>query len=111
MEQKRNVNGNWAIVLENRPEGDFVNENVVNLFKQEVNYMGIFLRSKELIFISSCNNIDKAKLKMELDAFGRILHIKQYICNSKKYIHRDMYKPKFINLRKQNVAMNCTSAV
>lgn len=47
---------------------------------------------------------------MELDAFGRILHIKQYICNSKKYIHRDMYKPKFINLRKQNVAMNCTSA-
>ena len=93
-----------------RPEGDFVNESVVNLFKQEVNYMGIFLLSKELIFISSCNNIDKAKLKMELDAFGRIPHIKQYICNSKKYIHRDMYKPKFINLRKQNVAMNCTSA-
>ena len=43
VEQKRNVNGNWATVLENRPEGDFVNENVVNLFKQEVNYMGIFL--------------------------------------------------------------------
>lgn len=79
--------------------------------KKNVSNAVISLFLKRLDFVPTCNNIDKAKLKMELDAFGRILHIKQYICNSKKYIHRDMYKPKFINLRKQNVAMNCTSAV
>ena len=45
-------------------------------------------------FVPTCNNIDKAKFKMELDAFGRILRLKWHFRNENKYIHRDMFKPK-----------------
>ena len=40
------------------------------------------------------NDIDQAKLKMELEAFGRILRLKWHFCNENKDIHCDMFKPK-----------------
>ena len=36
----------------------------------------------------------KAKLKMELEAFGRMLHLKWHFRNENKGIYRDMFKPK-----------------
>ena len=45
-------------------------------------------------FVSTCNNADKAKLKMELEAFGRMLRLKWHLRNENKDIHRDMFKPK-----------------
>ena len=62
--------------------------------KQNLNDAEISLLSKELNFVLTCNNIDKAKLKMELEAFGRMVRLKWYFRNGNKDIHRDMFKPK-----------------
>ena len=69
IEGEINANGNQAIFVENRLKVNFVSKNVVNLSKRNVNDAEISLLSKELNFVSTCNNIDKAKLKMELKAF------------------------------------------
>ena len=45
-------------------------------------------------FVPTCNNIDKAKFKIELEAFGRMLRLKWHFRNASKDIHRDMFKPK-----------------
>ena len=42
----------------------------------------------------TCNNIDKAKLKMEPEAFNRMLRLKWHFPNENKDIHRDMFKTK-----------------
>ena len=62
--------------------------------KQNLNDEQISLLSKDLNFVLTCNNIDKAKLKMELEAFGRMLRLKWHFRNENKDIHRDMFKPK-----------------
>ena len=36
---------------------------------------------------------NKAKVKMELEAFGRMLCLKWHFRNENKDIHRDMFKP------------------
>ena len=88
------ANGNQAVLLENRLKGNFVSKNVVNLSKRNLNDAEISLLSKGLNFVPTCNNIDKAKLKMELEAFGRMLRLKWHFRNENKDIHRDMFKPK-----------------
>ena len=57
-------------MLNNRLQGNFVSKNVVNLTGSEIS-----LLSKGLNFRTS-NSINKAKLKMELDALGRMLRLK-----------------------------------
>ena len=74
IEGERNANGNQAVLLENRFKGKFVCKTVVNLSKQNPNDAEISLLSKGLNFVPTCNNIDKAKLKMQLKAFGRMRH-------------------------------------
>ena len=65
---ERNATGNQAVLLENRLKGNFVSKNVVNLSKRNLNDAEISLLSKGLNFVPACSNIDKAKLKMELEA-------------------------------------------
>ena len=43
--------------------------------------------------------MDKAKLKMELEAFGRMLRLKWHFRNENKDIHRDMFKGALSGLR------------
>ena len=57
-------------MLNNRLQGNFVSKNVVNLTGSEIS-----LLSKGLNFRTS-NSINKAKLKMEFDALGRMLRLK-----------------------------------
>ena len=94
IEGERNENGNQAVLLENRLKGNFVSRNVVNLSKRNLNDAEISLLSKGLNFVRTSNNIDKVKLKMELEAFGRMLRLKWHFRNENKDIHRDMFKPK-----------------
>ena len=94
IEGERNANGNQAVLLENRLKGRFVIKNVVNLSKRNLNDAEISLLSKRLNFVSACNNIYKAEVKMELEAFGRMLCLKWHFRNENKDIHRDMFKPK-----------------
>ena len=54
----------------------------------------ISLLLKGLNFVPTYNNKDKAKLKMELEAFGGMLCLKWHFRNENKDIHRDMFKPK-----------------
>ena len=86
-EGERNANGNQAILLENRLKGNFVNKNVVNLSKWNLYDAEISLLSKGLNFVPTCNNKDKAKLKMELEAFGGMLRLKWHFRNENKDIH------------------------
>ena len=94
IEEERNANGNQALLLENRLKGNFVSKNVVNLSKRNLNDAEISFLSKGFNFVPTCSNIDKAKLKMELEAFGRMLLLKWHFRNENKDIHRDMFKPK-----------------
>ena len=106
IEGEINANGNQAIILENRLKGKFVSKNVVNLSKRNLNDAEISLLSKE-------HNFVKIKIKMELEAFGRMLRLKWYFCNENKDIHRDMFKSmsKF-NHRHKNATMElCLSSL
>ena len=93
IEGERNINGNRAVVLENSLKNKFDIKNVVNLPKRILNDVGISLLSKELNFVPTCNKIYNAKVKMELEAFGRMLCLKRHFLNENKDIHRDMFKP------------------
>ena len=74
--------------------------------KWNLNDAEISLLSKGLNFVPTCNNIDKAKLKMELEAFGRKLRLKWHFRNENKDIHRDMFKPKSkFNPREKDAAI------
>ena len=93
-EGERNANGNQGVLLENRLQGKSVSNNVVNLSKRNLNDAEIPLLTKGLNFFPICNNINKAKLKMELEVFGRMLCLKWHFRDENKDIHRDMFKPK-----------------
>ena len=94
IEGERSANCNQAVLLENRLKGNFVSKNVVNLSKRNLNDAEIFLLPKGLVIVPTCNNIDKAKLKMELQAFCRMLRLKWHFRNENKDIHCDVFKPK-----------------
>ena len=76
IDSKLNVKDNAAKMLDNRLQGNFASKNVVNLSRRNLTDPEIYLLSKELNFIPTSNIIDKAKLKMELEALGTILRLK-----------------------------------
>ena len=93
-EGEGNANDNQAVLLENRLQGKFVSNNVVNLSKRNLNDAEIYLLSKGLNFVPTSNNICKTKLKMELEVFGRMICLKWHFRNENRDIYRDMCKPK-----------------
>ena len=68
--------GNDVFTLNGRIKGKFVSKNVVNLSKRQLTKVEISLLSKGLKFAPTSNQINKAKLKTELEAYGRILRLK-----------------------------------
>ena len=54
----------------------------------------VSLWSKGLKFVPTSSHINKAKLKMELGAYGRMLHLKWYFRNYEKEFDRNKFKPK-----------------
>ena len=74
------------MLLENRLKGNLVSKNVVNLSKRNLNDAKISLLLKGLNFVPTCNNIDKAKLKMELEAFGRMLRLLRFVMKIRIFI-------------------------
>ena len=85
VEEERNATSNQAITLENKLKGNFVSKNVVNLSKWNLNDVGISPLPKRLNFVLTSNNTDKATLKMELEAFGRMLRLKWHFRNKNSY--------------------------
>ena len=62
--------------MNGRLKDKFLSKNVVNLSIRKLSKSEILLLSKGLKFIPTGNNIDKAKLEMELKQFGRMLRLK-----------------------------------
>lgn len=79
--EERKANSNQATNLEKRLKGNFVSEIVTDLSKWNLNDAEILCCPKD--FVPTRNNLYKAKLKMKLDAFGRILPI-WVLCVSKE---------------------------
>ena len=75
LERKLNVKDNAAKILDNRLQGNFVSKNVVNLSRRNLMGSEISLLTKGFNLVPISNTIDKAKLKTELEALGRILRL------------------------------------
>ena len=57
-------------------------------------------------FVSTSNHISKAKLKMQLKAYGRMLRLKWHFRNDEKEFERKRFKPKSIfNPRNEDAAI------
>ena len=68
-----------ATILNGTLKAKFVSKNVVNLSKRKSSKSEILLLSKGLKFIPTSNTIDKAKLKIEIEAFDRMLQLKLFL--------------------------------
>ena len=86
--------GNDLFTLNERIKGKFVSKNVINLSKRKLTKAEVSLLSKGLKFVPTSNHITKAKLKMELEAYGRMLRLKRYFRNDEKEFDRNKFKPK-----------------
>ena len=67
------VDDNRAKLKNNRLNGKFISKNVINLSQRQQTKSEISLLSKELKLVPTPDRIDKAKLKEELEVFGRKL--------------------------------------
>ena len=66
-----NESENVAMLRGNRLEGKFVSKTVINLSRRKLSSAEIFLLSKGFKFVPTANKIDQAKLKGELEEYGR----------------------------------------
>ena len=101
-----NEEGNEATIVNRKLKGKFVSKNVINLSKRKLSKCEISLLSKGLKFIPTSNTIDKAKLKIELEAFDRMLRLKWFFRDDEKAFNPDKFKPKFtFNPRNKDAAI------
>ena len=56
-------------------ESKFVSKNVINLSRRNLSTAEISLLSRGLKFVPTANKIDQAKLKRELEEYGRNLRL------------------------------------
>ena len=89
-----NVQDNETEMCEGRLKGKFVSKNVINLSKRNLSENEISLLSKGLNFIPTSNKVDVARLKLELEQFGRMLRLKWHFRNDKRDIPINLFKAK-----------------
>ena len=77
-----------------RLEGKFVSKNVINLSRINQPRSEISLLSKGLKFVPSANKIDRAKLKRELEEYGRKLRLMWHFRNDERTLSTDKFRPK-----------------
>ena len=85
-----------------RIEGKFVSKNVINLSRRNLSASEISLLSKGLKFVPTANKIDCAKLKTELEEYGRKLQLMWLFRNDEASFVAYRPKPSF-NPRNKNV--------
>ena len=89
MQGHLNEKSNEATILNGRLKGKFVSQNVLNLPKRKISKSQVSILSKTLKFIPASNTIDKAKLKIKLEAFGRMFRLKWFFRNDEKEFNPD----------------------
>ena len=77
-----------------RLEGKFVSSNVINLSRRNLSEAEISLLSKGLKFVPTANKIDRAKLKTELEEYGRKLRLMWHFRNDEKPFSYEKFRPK-----------------
>ena len=85
-----------------RLEGKFVSKNVINLSRRNLFASEISLLSKGLKFVPTANKIDRAKLKAELEEYGRKLRLMWHFRNDERSFAADRPKSSF-NPRNKDV--------
>ena len=85
---------NTASLNKTRLGGKFVSKNIINLSKRNLSWSEISLLSKGLKFVPSANKIDRAKLKRELEEYGRKLRLMWHFRNDKRTFSTDKFRPK-----------------
>ena len=83
-----------------RLEGKFVSKNVINLSRRNLSASEISLLSKGLKFVPTANKIDRAKLKTELEEYGRKLRLMWHFRNDERSFAADRFRPLTILQRK-----------
>ena len=79
---------------------------VMKMSRQNLTGSEISLLSKGLNFVPTSDTIEKAKLKTELQALGRILKLKRHFRNEENEFDLDQFKPKStFNLRDKDAAI------
>ena len=89
-----NESENVAMFRGNRLEGKFASKNVINLSRRNLSSAEISLLSKGLKFVPTANKIDQAKLKRELEEYGRKLRLMWHFRNDERPFCKDRFKPK-----------------
>ena len=77
-----------------RLEGKFVSKNVINLSRRNLSASEIPLLSKCLKFVPTANKIDHAKLKTELEEYGRKLRFMWHFRNDERSFVTDRFRLK-----------------
>ena len=90
---------NTASLNKTRLEGKFVSKNVINLSKRNLSRSDISLLSKGLKFVPSANKIDQAKLKRELEEYGRKLRLISHFRNDERIFSTDKFRPSLLLIR------------
>ena len=85
---------NTACYKELRLADKFVSKNVFNLSRRNLSPPEISLLSKGLKFVPSANKIDRAKLKRELEEYGRKLCLMWYFQNDERTFTAEKFRPK-----------------
>ena len=95
--EERHDNGNInniATYKGERLEGKFVSSNVINFSRRNLSEAEISLLSKGLKFVPTANKIDRAKLKTELEEYGRKLRLMWHFRNDEKPFSYEKFRPK-----------------
>ena len=87
-------NNNIATFKGDSLEGKFVSDNVINLSRRNLSEAEIsLLPPKVLKFVPTANKIDRAKLKTELEDYGRKLRLMWDFRNVEKPFQYDKLRP------------------
>ena len=85
-------------------EAKFVNKIVIYLSRRYLSASEISLLSKGLKFVPTATKIDHAKLKAELEEYGRKLRLMWHFRNDERSSAADRFRPRsYFNLRNKDV--------
>ena len=101
-----NESENVAMFRGNRLEGKFVSKNVINLTRRNLSSAEISLLLKGLKFVPAANKIDQAKLKREVEEYGRKLRLMWHFRNDERPFSQERFTPKStFNPRKKDAVI------
>ena len=91
---EKEVQLNSATICNNRYEGKFVSANIINLSSHHLSKDEVSLLSKGLQFVPSPKHITKAKIKEEIEVYGRKLRLMWHFRNDHQEFDVNPFKKK-----------------